>query len=67
MTLPLVGMKEFAEIIGWSIARLSTKYARQREGRNVRPRLPEPIQVLASTPVWTEQQALDFKKLSDKG
>lgn len=61
-----MGLKEFAEIIGWSKARLSTKYNRQREGKNVRPRLPEPIQVLASTPIWTEQQAKAFKNMVEK-
>ncbi|MCE0555144.1 hypothetical protein LQK80_35660 [Bacillus thuringiensis] len=49
----LVGLKEFAEILGWDKARLSTKFSRQRDGKKVRPLLPEPIQILASTPIWT--------------
>lgn len=59
---PLVGIKEFSEILGWSKARLSTKWNRQREGQKVRPPLPEPIQVVAATPLWTLEQALQFKK-----
>jgi hypothetical protein len=59
---PLVGLKEFAEILGWDKARLSTKYSRQREGKKVRPLLPEPIQLLASTPIWTLEQAKGYKK-----
>lgn len=59
---PLVGIKEFAEIIGWDKARLSTKYSRQREGQKVRPPLPEPVQILAATPVWTVEQANEYKK-----
>jgi hypothetical protein len=62
-TSTLVGIKEFAELIGWDKARLSTKYSRQKEGRKVRPLLPEPIQILAATPVWTKAQAMKFKEL----
>ncbi|PAE90887.1 hypothetical protein CHH72_00615 [Shouchella clausii] len=58
-------MKEFAELIGWETARLSTKFARQREGKKVRPRLPEPIQILASTPIWTVRQAEAYKRKLD--
>ncbi|MDQ0271220.1 hypothetical protein [Cytobacillus purgationiresistens] len=58
---PLVGLKEFAEVIGWDKARLSTKYARQREGKKVRPPLPVPIQVLASSPIWTLEQAQNYR------
>jgi hypothetical protein len=61
-TSTLVGLKEFAEIIGWDKARLSTKYSRQREGKKVRPILPEPIQILASTPLWTKAQAKNYKE-----
>jgi len=58
----LVGTKEFAEIIGWQKAKLSTKYSRQRSGQKVKNPLPEPRQILAATPVWTLEQALNFKK-----
>jgi hypothetical protein len=61
-TSVLVGLKEFAELIGWDKARLSTKYSRQREGMKVRPRLPEPIQILSATPVWTKAQAMSYKE-----
>ncbi|MCU6603795.1 hypothetical protein OCO53_25480 [Peribacillus frigoritolerans] len=57
----LVGIKEFAEIIGWDKMRLSTKYSRQRKGKKVRKPVPEPIQILAATPVWTLQQAKDYR------
>ena len=66
MFAPLVGLKEFAEILNWDKARLSTKYSRQREGRKVRPPLPEPIQVLAATPIWTLQQAVAYKTTLEK-
>ncbi|MED0708666.1 hypothetical protein P4S91_10540 [Aneurinibacillus aneurinilyticus] len=59
----LVGLKEFAEVIGWDKARLSTKYSRQRKGKKVRPVLPEPIQVLACGPIWTLEQAEEYKKI----
>lgn len=61
----LVGLKEFAELLGWDKARLSTKYARQREGKKVRPVLPEPIQILAATPIWTLRQAERYKDIVD--
>lgn len=59
---PLVGAKEFSEMIGWSNQALSMKLLRQREGRTVRNPLPEPVQILAATPVWTLEQAKDYKK-----
>lgn len=62
----LVGLKEFAEEIGWDKARLSTKYSRQRNGKKVRPLLPEPIQILAATPIWTLSQAQEYKKIIQK-
>lgn len=59
----LVGIKEFAEILDWDKARLSTKWSRQREGKKVRPLLPEPVQIIAATPLWTLKQALEYKKI----
>lgn len=66
MIPPLVGTKEFAELLGWDVARLSTKYRRQQEGKKVRPPLPEPVQILASTPVWTLEQAMEYRKIVEK-
>ncbi|ACA42309.1 hypothetical protein Bsph_p079 (plasmid) [Lysinibacillus sphaericus C3-41] len=62
----LVGTKEFAEILGWTKAKLSTKYSRQRDGQKVKDPLPEPIQLLAATPVWTLEQAMNYKKSLSK-
>ncbi|RKJ75246.1 hypothetical protein D7X33_17715 [Butyricicoccus sp. 1XD8-22] len=62
----LVGLKEFAEVIGWERARLSVKYTRQQEGKKVRPPIPEPVQMLAATPLWTLKQAEAYKKLLNK-
>ncbi|GIX59963.1 hypothetical protein BPADB04_49930 [Bacillus paranthracis] len=45
--------------------RLSTKFSRQRDGKKVRPLLPEPIQILASTPIWTLKQAKKYKAIID--
>lgn len=61
-TSTLVGLKEFAELIGWDKARLSTKFSRQRDGKKVRPMIPEPIQILSATPVWTKAQVMSFKE-----
>lgn len=58
----LVGMKEFAEIIGWEVAKLSTRLKRQQEGVISKYPLPEPIQVIAASPIWTKEQALDYKR-----
>ncbi|MBE3570200.1 MAG: hypothetical protein IMW92_08845 [Bacillales bacterium] len=49
-------------MIGWEKARLSTKYSRQQEGRKVKDPLPEPVQILAATPVWTVEQAEKYKR-----
>ena len=62
----IVGMKEFAEMLGWSVARLSVKYHRQQVGMRVRPPLPTSIQTLSATPVWLESQAVEYKKLVDR-
>lgn len=53
----LIGQKEFAEILGWDRRRVSTYYWRGK--------LPEPIKKLASGPVWTRQQAEEYKRLHD--
>jgi len=53
-------------MIGWEKARLSTKYSRQREGKKVKNPLPHPIQVLASSPLWTREQAKKYKEKLDK-
>jgi hypothetical protein len=58
---PLVGIKEFAEILGWDKARISTKYSRQKSGKKVKDPLPDPIQILAATPIWTLKQAQEYK------
>ncbi|HET7579778.1 MAG TPA: hypothetical protein VFK33_10890 [Bacillales bacterium] len=50
----LIGQKEFAEILGWDRRRISTYYHRGQ--------LPEPVKKLASGPIWTRQQAEEFKK-----
>lgn len=60
---PLIGSKEFSEMLGWSKQAFSVKYIRQqREGRKVRNPLPEPVQILAATPVWTLEQVEEYKK-----
>lgn len=59
---PLIGTKEFAEILGWNQARLSTLYRRQCAGSNVVHPLPKPMANLASTPVWRKSQAIIYKE-----
>ncbi|MGG4264371.1 hypothetical protein [Peribacillus simplex] len=61
---PHVGLKEFAELLGWDKASLSTKYSRQRDGKKVRPLLPE-AKTLALTPIRTLKQAKKYKAIID--
>ena len=62
----LVGVKEFSDIIGWNKSYFCTKLARQEQNLNVRLPLPPPIQKLASTPVWTLEQAYEYKQLLEE-
>jgi len=62
MNLPrLYGVKEFAAALAkafpeknWSSRMLSSYMSRGYAG------LPEPVQVLAATPVWTEEQVEEY-------
>lgn len=49
----LLGVREVAEFIGWLPAKVSTYYKRGK--------LPEPVQVLASGPIWTRQQIEEYR------
>lgn len=60
--IELCGLKEFANILEWKPAKLSTKFSRQQNGMKVKNPLPEPIAVLAATPVWTKQQVEEYKR-----
>lgn len=57
----LVGLQEFADILGWTKQRLGMMYARQQRGDNVKRPLPEPIKKVAATPLWTIHQAESYK------
>lgn len=59
----LIGSKEFYELLGWSKERFNMIWHRQKEGKNVRMPLPEPVAILAVTPVWTRAQAEEFIRL----
>ena len=48
----LVGLAEAAELLGWSKQQVSVYIKRGK--------FPEPIQVLASSPIWTRQQIEDY-------
>lgn len=50
----LLGHKEVTQQLGWS-KQLLNDYIR-------RGKFPIPIQVLASSPIWTEEQILAFKE-----
>ncbi|GEO26209.1 hypothetical protein AAC03nite_19940 [Alicyclobacillus acidoterrestris] len=50
----LAGVREVAEMTGWLPAKVSTYYKRGK--------LPKPVQVLASGPIWTRQQIEDWIK-----
>ncbi|MCE3202484.1 hypothetical protein [Paenibacillus sonchi] len=54
---PLVGLAEAAEMLGWDKRKLSTY--RSRGG------FPEPIQQLASGPIWTYKQIEDYRDSRD--
>lgn len=51
---PLAGLAEAAEILGWDRRQVSVYIQRGK--------FPEPIQRLASGPIWTVQQILEFKE-----
>jgi predicted DNA-binding transcriptional regulator AlpA len=51
---PLVGHKEAAEILGWSKQQLSVYLKRGK--------FPQPIQTLASGPIWTRAQIEQYKQ-----
>lgn len=50
---PLVGLSEAAEILGWSKQQLSVYIQRGK--------MPEPIQRLASGPIWTIKQIEEYR------
>lgn len=54
----LVGVKEAAILLGWSTQKVSVYCGRGK--------LPEPIQVLASGPVWTKNQIESWAKTHAK-
>ena len=51
---PLAGVAEAAEILGWDKRRVSTYISRGS--------FPEPLQRLASGPVWTYKQIEEYKE-----
>jgi hypothetical protein len=51
--IELVGVKEAAELLGWDKGKVSVYLARGI--------LPEPIQRLASGPIWTREQIERYK------
>lgn len=54
MTIPpLAGVAEAAEILGWKKQQI---HVYMRRGK-----FPEPIQVLASGPIWTREQIETYK------
>lgn len=50
---PLAGLSEAADILGWSKQQVSVYLKRGQ--------FPDPMQRLASGPIWTEQQINDFR------
>ncbi|WP_067924838.1 hypothetical protein [Alicyclobacillus shizuokensis] len=48
----LVGVKEAGDLLGWSRQKASVYWQRRK--------FPDPIQILSATPVWTEQQIIDY-------
>lgn len=56
--VPLVGVQEAAQILGWDKRKVATYMKRGS--------FPEPIQRLAGGSIWTKQQILDYKKSTVK-
>lgn len=54
---PLVGLAEAAEILGWDKRRVATYRKRGA--------FPDPIQQLASGPIWTQKQIEDYREALD--
>jgi predicted DNA-binding transcriptional regulator AlpA len=54
---PLAGVAEAAEILGWSKQQVNVYMSRGK--------FPEPIQRLASGPVWLRSQIEEYKRLRD--
>lgn len=54
---PLAGLSEAAEILGWDKRRVSTYRKRGA--------FPEPIQQLASGPIWTRKQIENYRDALD--
>lgn len=54
---PLVGVSEAAEILGWSKQQITVYVSRGK--------FPEPVQRLASGPVWKKEQIENFKRSRD--
>lgn len=52
--MDLVGVKEAAELLSWDKGKVSVYLARGI--------LPEPIQRLASGPIWTRQQIEEYRQ-----
>lgn len=52
-SLPLAGLSDAAEILGWDRRRVQTYINRGA--------FPEPLQRLSSGPVWTRKQIEDFR------
>lgn len=50
---PFAGLAEAAEILNWSKSQINTYMARGK--------FPEPIQRLASGPIWTRKQIEDYR------
>lgn len=50
---PLAGVAEAAEILGWTKQKVATYIKRGK--------LPDPIQRLASGPIWTKEQIETYK------
>ncbi|WP_010501332.1 helix-turn-helix transcriptional regulator [Paenibacillus elgii] len=50
---PLVGLSEAAEILGWSKQQINVYL--------MRGKFPEPIQRLASGPIWTQKRIEDYR------
>lgn len=54
----LVGHKEVCDMLGWSKQQITVYISRGK--------FPEPIQRLASGPIWTKKQIEDFAELRKK-
>lgn len=58
----LIDLRVFAQILNWNTTKLKQKLNEQWSGKRAKPPLPDPVDFLGTTPIWTIQQAWDYRE-----